>query len=191
MNPARIQMSALALAALLASGCEIRKAMFDQPKYKALQASEFFGDGRSARPLVEGTVARGFLRADKHLYEGVVDGKPAEAFPFAVTAADLARGRERFNIYCSPCHDQAGTGNGMVVQRGFKVPPSYHIARLREAPPGYIYDVITRGFGQMSSYAAQVPPEDRWRIVAYVRALQLSQNAKLEDVPEPLRASLH
>lgn len=191
MTSIRFQMSALALVALLGSGCEIRKAMYDQPKYKALQASDFFGDGRSARPLVEGTVAHGFLHADKHLYEGVVEGKPADTFPFAITAADLARGRERFNIYCSPCHDQAGTGNGMVVQRGFKVPPSYHIARLREAPPGYIFDVITRGFGQMSSYAAQVHPEDRWRIVAYVRALQLSQNAKLEDVPEPLRASLH
>jgi mono/diheme cytochrome c family protein len=191
MNAPRLTRFGLLLVALFSGGCEIRKAMYDQPKYKALQASEFFGDGRSARPLVEGTVARGHLRADQHLFAGVVDGKPAEVFPFAIGAADLARGRERFNIYCSPCHDQAGTGNGLVVQRGFKVPPSYHIPRLREAPPGYFFDVITRGFGQMSSYAAQIHPEDRWRIVAYVRALQLSQNARLEDVPEPLRASLH
>ena len=191
MSPRILSRVALVALAVLGSGCEIRKAMYDQPRYEALQTTEFFGDARSARALVAGTIPRGFLRADAHLYTGMVDGKPADTFPFPITAADLARGRERFNIYCTPCHDQAGTGNGLVVQRGFKVPPSYHIARLREAPPGYFFDVMTRGFGQMSDYSAQIKPEDRWRIAAYVRALQLSQNAKMEDVPEPLRAALH
>ena len=181
----------LLLAALLGGGCEIRKAMYDQPKYEALQACDFFANDSAARPPVAGTVPRGFLRADAHLYTGMIDGKPADTFPFAITPADLARGRERFNIYCTPCHDRAGTGHGMIVQRGFKAPPSYHIPRLREAAPGYFFDVITRGFGQMSDYSAQIKPEDRWRIVAYIRALQLSQNARIEDVPEPLRAALH
>jgi mono/diheme cytochrome c family protein len=164
--------------------------MYDQPRYDPFQASDFFGDARSARPLLDGTIARGHLNDDKHLVEGKVDGKPAETFPFPIEKDDLVRGRERYNIFCAPCHDQAGTGLGMVVQRGYKQPPSYHIDRLRQSPPGYYYDVIARGFGQMPSYAAQIPVEDRWRIVAYVRALQLSRNARLEDVPAAERAAL-
>lgn len=174
----------------LGSGCKIRKEMYDQPKYEALTASDFFGDRRSARPLIEGTVARGQLHEDAHLYEGLVDGKPAPTFPFPITEDVLARGRERFNIYCSPCHDHAGTGNGMVVQRGFKQPSSYHIDRLREAPPGYFYTVIKNGFGVMPSYSYQVRPRDRWAIAAYIRALQLSQHASLDDVPETERQEL-
>jgi hypothetical protein len=183
---------ALASAALvlLGAGCELRRAMYDQPRYDPLQASDFFGDGRSARPPVEGTVARGHLRLDRHLYEGMVDGKLAETFPFPVSREVLLRGRERFDIYCAPCHDRSGSGQGMVVKRGYKQPPSYHIDRLRQAPPGYFYDVITRGFGQMPSYAPQVDPEDRWAIVAYVRALQMSQSATLADVPKADREKL-
>lgn len=180
----------LVCASGLLTGCEIRKAMYDQPKYKAYQQSDFFGDERSVRPLVEGTIARGHLREDTHLYEGVVDGKPAETFPFPVTEEVVKRGRERYDIYCSVCHGAAGLGDGMVVQRGFKVPPSYHIERLRTSPPGYFYDVMTKGFGQMSSYAAQIKPEDRWAITAYIRALQLSRNARLEDLTEAERANL-
>ena len=181
---------ALSLGLVAAPGCKIRQAMYDQPKYKTLAYSDFFGDSRSARPLVEGTVARGHLNDDRLLCEGKVEGKPAEMFPFPVTGDVLKRGQERFTIYCSPCHDRAGTGHGMVVQRGFKQPPSYHIDRLRQVPPGYIFDIMTRGFGQMPSYAAQVQPEDRWAIVAYVRALQLSQHAMIGDVPESERAQL-
>ncbi len=178
------------ISAGLLSGCGIRKAMYDQPKYKAYEASDFFDDGSADRLPVEGTIARGQLHEDAHLYQGLVDGKAAETFPFEIKREDLLRGQERFNIYCSPCHDKVGTGQGMIVQRGFKQPNSYHIDRLRQAPPGYFFDVMTKGFGQMPSYAMQVKPEDRWRIAAYIRVLQLSQNAKLNDVPETERAKL-
>jgi len=164
--------------------------MHDQPKYESLEASTFFPDGRASRPLVPGTVARGQLREDTHLYEGKVSGKPAETFPFPIDLKTLERGQQRYNIYCSPCHDRVGNGNGMVVRRGFRPPPSYHIERLRKVPPGYLYDVITNGFGAMQDYAAQIPVRDRWAIVAYVRALQLSQNATLNDVPETERQNL-
>jgi hypothetical protein len=189
---ARLPWAAGCAAALLAlgSGCELRRAMYDQPRYDTLQKSEFFGDGRSARAPVEGSVARGRLSLDTHLFEGLVDGKPAETFPFPVSREVLLRGQERYNIYCAPCHDRSGTGQGMVVRRGYKQPPSYHIDRLRQSPPGYVYDVINRGFGQMPSYAPQIHVEDRWAIVAYVRALQLSQAATLEDAPRDERAKL-
>ena len=170
------------------AGC--RQDMHDQPKYESLEASTFFPDGRASRPLVPGTVARGQLREDTHLYEGKVSGKPAETFPFPIDLKTLERGQQRYNIYCSPCHDRVGNGNGMVVRRGFRPPPSYHIERLRKVPPGYLYDVITNGFGAMQDYAAQIPVRDRWAIVAYVRALQLSQNATLNDVPESERPNL-
>jgi hypothetical protein len=157
--------------------------MSDQPREKPFAASDFFGDGRSARPLVEGTVARGHLDLDEHLNEGKVDGKDATTFPFPVDRAVLERGRERFDIFCAVCHDRAGYGNGMVVRRGFRRPPSFHIDRLRKAPPGYLFGVITKGFGTMASYADRVPVRDRWAIVAYLRALQLSQDATPDDVP--------
>ncbi len=179
-----------AVLALSTTSCGVRKAMYDQPKLRTLAESEFFEDGSSARALVENTIAQGFLYEDAHLYDGKVDGKPAETFPFAVTKEVLKRGQSRFNVYCTPCHGVVGAGDGMIVQRGFKVPPSYHIDRLRQAPPGYFFEVVTRGFGTMNSYAAQVKAEDRWAIIAYIRALQLSQNATIEDVPASDRASL-
>jgi hypothetical protein len=179
----------LVLAFTILTGC--RQDMHDQPKYKALAPSTFFSDGRSARPLVPGTVARGELREDTDLYQGKVDGKLVDAFPFPVTQKILERGQERYNIYCVPCHDLVGNGQGMVVRRGFRAPPSYHIERLRQAPAGYFYDVITNGFGAMQDYSVQVPVRDRWAIVAYIRALQLSQHASLNDVAEADRNKLN
>jgi len=165
--------------------------MHDQPKYIALRPSSFFSDGRSARPPVDGTVARGHLNDDTALYTGKgADGKPLDTFPFPVTKEVIERGRARFNIYCTPCHDRTGNAQGMIVRRGYRKPPSYHIDRLRQVPHGYIFDVITNGFGAMPDYAAQIPPQDRWAIVAYVRALQLSQNASVNDVPADAKAQL-
>jgi mono/diheme cytochrome c family protein len=178
-----------ALATLSLAGC--RSDMHVQPRYNPLDQSEFFEDGRSARPAVPGTVARGELRIDEHLYTGKVNGVPVDSFPFPVTQKVLDRGRERYNIYCTPCHGYTGEGNGMIVQRGFPQPPSYHIDRLRQAPVGYLYGVITHGYGAMYSYAARISPEDRWAVVAYVRALQMSQHATINDVPEPERAKLN
>jgi mono/diheme cytochrome c family protein len=170
------------------TGC--RRDMQDQPKYKGLRPSVFFEDGRSARPIVEGTIARGHLNDDQHLHAGKVDGAPATSFPFEVTRAVLDRGHERYDIYCSPCHDRTGGGNGMIVQRGFRRPSSFHIDRLREIPVGYFFEVMTHGFGTMPGYAAQVPPRDRWAIAAYVRALQLSQHARADDLTADDRARL-
>jgi mono/diheme cytochrome c family protein len=172
---------AWASAALLSAGC--RQDMHLQPKYNPEVPSTFFADGRSERPPVTGTVARGQLRIDELLYRGRVNGVTADVFPFPITAQDLARGRERFNIYCTPCHDYTGSGDGMIVQRGFPPPPSYHIDRLRQAPVGHFFEVITNGLGIMYSYASRISPEDRWRIVAYIRALQRSQHASASDVP--------
>jgi mono/diheme cytochrome c family protein len=164
--------------------------MHDQPRFKPLARNAFFADQRSARPLPAGTVARGQLREDEALYTGKVDGAFVEELPVPLTPALLEKGRVRFESFCAPCHGRTGRGDGMVVQRGFKQPPSYHLERLRATPVGYFYDVITNGFGAMSDYAAQVPVEDRWAIAAYVRALQLSQNARLADVPAEKRAEL-
>lgn len=179
-----------AVTVLFSAGC--RQDMQDQPKYIPLRPSDFFSDGRSERPLVEGTVARGHLEDDTLLYTGKgPDGKFSNDFPFSVTKAVLERGQQRFDIYCSPCHDRLGDGDGRIVRRGFRHPPSYHIDRLREAPNGYVFDVITNGFGAMPDYAAQIQPNDRWAIVAYIRALQLSQNASINDVPADARAQLN
>jgi mono/diheme cytochrome c family protein len=177
----------LSLAAL-AAAC--RQDMHDQPKYKAFRRSDFFGDERSARPLVEDTVARGQLRADAAYYTGKQGTMPVDVLPVAVTPALLRRGQQRYGIYCTPCHGATGRGDGMVVQRGYRRPPSFHIDRLRSEKTGYFFDVITSGFGAMPDYAAQVPVADRWAIVAYLRALQLSGNARLEDVPPERRAAL-
>ena len=162
-------------------GC--RQDMHNQPKYRPLRASGFFPDGSSARPLIEGTVARGTLNEDEALFTGKVRGAAVKEMPFQITAADLDRGQERFNIYCAPCHDQTGNGRGMVVQRGYRQPPSFHIERLKTADPGYVFDVITNGFGAMPDYRAQIDPRDRWRIVAYLRALQMSQPTVAEPAP--------
>ncbi len=184
----RLRLAALLVAGALVAGC--RQDMHDAPRYDPYEASTVLPNGSSAQPLVAGTVARGFLRDDAQLYTGKVNGELATTFPFPITAADLDRGQERFNIYCTPCHGRTGEGNGMVVQRGFKQPPSYHIDRLRNVPVGYIFDVITNGFGQMPDYKMQVVPKDRWRIVAYVRALQLSHDATTADVPPDILKQL-
>jgi len=174
----------VALLALAAATAACRQDMHDQPKYIPLRPSTFFDDGRSARPLIDGTVARGQLHDDAAFYTGKgPDGKPLDAFPFPVTKEIIERGQDRFDIYCAPCHGRLGNGDGMIVRRGFRRPPSYHIDRLRGVPNGYLYDVISKGFGAMPDYAAQIQPADRWAIVAYVRALQLSQNAAVGDVP--------
>jgi mono/diheme cytochrome c family protein len=177
----------LALGAI-AGGC--RRDMQDTPRYEPHEASTFFKDGRASRHLVAGTVARGELRNDA----AALTGKTAEGYlsapPFPLTRAVLEHGRERYDIYCSPCHDRAGTGGGMIVQRGYKPPPSLHEDRLRAVPLGYFFDVMTNGFGVMPSYAPQVPPDDRWAIAGYMRALQLSQHARIDDVPPDDRARL-
>lgn len=168
-----------------------QQQMADQPRYEPLAKSDFFEDGRAARPLVEGTVARGQLNADEHFHTGKINRKPAEIFPFPIDRQVLLRGQERYNIFCSPCHDQVGNGQGMVVRRGYRAPASFHLDRLRAAPVGYFFDIISHGFGAMPEYAEQISARDRWAIVGYVRALQLSQHAKLADVPEKeRRASL-
>ena len=180
-------------AALIALACfaiACRQDMHDAPRYEPLEASTFFGTGGSARNLVANTVPRGYLREDELLNTGKVSGQFANVFPMAVTANVMARGQERYNVFCSPCHGRTGVGNGMIVQRGFRQPPSYGEQRLREAPAGYFFDVMTNGFGAMQDYAAQVPVADRWAIVAYIRALQLSMNATVADVPADRRADL-
>jgi len=174
--------------ALLLAGC--RLDMHLQPKYLPYNPSNFFDDGRSERPVVPGTVARGQLRLDELLYTGKENGEVADKFPFPITRADLARGRERYNIYCTPCHDYTGSGQGMIVRRGFPPPPSFHTGELRQAPAGHFFEVITNGYGSMYSYASRVEPEDRWRIAAYIRVLQLSQHATMQDVPENERGKL-
>ncbi len=174
--------------AMLLFGC--RLDMHVQPKYLPYEPTDFFGDGRSERQPVPGTIARGQLRVDELMFTGRENGVVVDKFPFPITKADLDRGRERYNVYCTPCHDYTGTGRGMIVQRGFPQPPSYHIQRLRDAPAGHFYEVMTNGFGAMYSYAARVEPADRWRIAAYIRVLQLSRNATIQDVPESERQKL-
>jgi mono/diheme cytochrome c family protein len=179
---------AFVLGCVLVSGC--RQDMHDQPKFVPLRESTFFADDRSARPLVAGTVPRGQLREDALLYTGKVNGADATVFPMPIDERTLRRGQERFDIYCSPCHARTGEGDGMVVRRGYRRPPSYHEDRLRNAPVGHFFDVMTNGFGAMPDYAAQVKAEDRWAIAAYIRALQLSAHATLDDVPAGERGKL-
>ena len=171
------------LVLLAAAVLACRQDMHDQPKYRPLRGSEIFADKRSARPFVPGTVARGTLREDTVLYTGKIGNEFVAQIPVKVTAELLARGRTQFQVFCSPCHGRTGRGDGMIVQRGFKKPSSYHVDRLRQAPIGYFYDVMTNGFAAMSDYSAQVSPADRWAIAAYVRALQYSQYAPAADVP--------
>ncbi len=203
----------LIAAMLLTAGCQ--QEMAKQPAYRPLEASDFFGDGRSERPLVAGTIARGHLQTDVAFFTGRRQRTPADqdaaavspaegaaavrsvnpddmslyvdTFPLPVTPDLVERGRERYTIFCAVCHDARGEGNGIVVQRGFTKPPSYHIDRLQAAPPGYLFAVVSQGYGSMPDYAAQIPSRDRWAIVAFVRALQLSQHARLDDLPEAER----
>ena len=157
--------------------------MQQQPYQRPLVESDFYADRRSARPIIPTTVARGHLNADTYFYTGKIGSNDGEYLPFPVTPEVMTRGQQRFNIYCSPCHGEAGDGNGMIVQRGYKRPPSYHIERLRKAPIGYFFDVMTNGFGAMPDYSEQIAPADRWAIAAYIRALQLSQDATTADLP--------
>ena len=169
---------ALGASLFLLAGCSLKQDMALQPKDRPLAPSDFFADGRSARPLVENTVARGSVLNDELMVP-----KDSNAFPLPINLELVERGENRYKIFCSPCHGLQGDGNGMVAMRGMKHPPSYHQDRLRQVPNGYIYDVITNGFGAMLGYSAQVAPRDRWAIIAYVRALQLSRNAKISDLP--------
>ena len=177
----------VAFGALALAGCDmaLRQDMADQPKNRPLSSSDFFADGRSARPLIEGTVARGAIDNDVYNVPKEYGG-----FPLPVDEKLLARGEDRYKVFCTPCHGLQGDGNGMVAMRGMKHPPSYHIDRLRQSPNGYFYDVITNGFGSMYSYSERIAPRDRWAIIAYVRALQLSRNAKAADLPERVRQKL-
>jgi mono/diheme cytochrome c family protein len=181
LNSARTFLPAIALLVGMTAGC--RLDMHIQPYYRPLAQSDFFGDERSARLPVEGTVARGDLHEDTFFYTGRINNVPADYMPFPVTKEVLERGRERFNINCTPCHGRVGDGNGFVPSRGFKRPPSYHEERLRKEPIGYFVDVMTNGYGVMPEYGTQVQPRDRWCIAAYIRALQLSQGATAADIP--------
>jgi mono/diheme cytochrome c family protein len=180
--------SLLLVGALLAAGC--RQDMHDAPRYEAYEASATFSDGRASRIAPAGTVARGWLRDDEALNTGKLNGQTVDTIPFAVSHADVRRGHDRFAIYCTPCHGELGDGNGMVVQRGLRQAANLHQDRLRQERIGYFFDVITNGFGAMQGYAEQVPVRDRWLIAAYIRALQYSQNASVNDVPQDRRAEL-
>jgi hypothetical protein len=170
------------------SGC--RQDMHDQPKYRGYRPTNFFDDRRSVREPLEGTVARGQLNEDEGFFTGAAKGALLEELPFTLDRQVLDRGRERFEIYCTPCHDRTGSGRGIVVQRGYKQPRSFHTEEVRNMPVGYYFQVISNGFGVMPPYLAQVSPRDRWAITAYIRVLQLSQNAAVNDVPEAERAAL-
>lgn len=180
-------MSMLAtLLAFAAAGC--RQDMHDQPRFEPLERSSFFEDRKAGRLQVAGTVARGELNEDAHLHTGFSGENLATTFPFAMTREDLARGRERFDIMCSPCHGRVGHGDGMVVQRGFRAPPSYHSERMRGMPPGHFFDVITNGFGAMGDFSDRLSVEDRWRVAAYIEVLQLSQAAAVADLPGEVKS---
>jgi len=173
---------------VFAAAC--RQDMHNAPRVDPYEETDAFADGRGMRPLVEGTVARGHLNDDELMFTGKVDGQFADQFPFQVTHQVLERGHERFNIYCSPCHGRTAMGNGMIVQRGLRPPPSFHDEKLRNQPAGYYFDVISNGFGAMQDYRSQVDVKDRWAIISYIRALQYSQRATLADVPGDKRGEL-
>src|SRR5437899_6485772 len=168
-------------ATLVLAGC--RQDMQDQPKFFPQRGTDFYADGRSVRPQVENTVARGQLRENAYFYTGLVNGKEGEGMPFPATLEVLERGQERYNVYCTPCHSRVGNGVGMIVQRGYMKAGNFNTVRLETAPLGHFFHVISNGYGAMPDYSAQIVPEDRWAIVAYIRALQLSQKATQADVP--------
>ena len=177
-----------ALALVLTTGC--RQKMASQPRYDPLEGSDFFADGMAARPRIAGTVARGELVTNQFLATGKINGQIADGYPIALTEAVMDRGQERYDIFCSECHGRLGDGNGMIVARGYRRPPSFHTDTLRKQPTGHFFDVMTNGFGAMPPYKTMIPAQDRWAIVAYIRALQLSQNATVDDVPVTERAKL-
>ena len=172
---------------IFAAGCT---DMYDHQRVKPLEENTFYRDGLSARPLLEGTVARGHEDLDEHLYHGKINGKLVDEFPFPVTLEVIKHGQDRFNTFCSPCHSRLGDGNGMIVRRGFPKPNSFHSDSVRVKPAGFYFDVITNGFGRMYSYAPSVPVKDRWAIVAYIRALQLSQRIRMNELPLDERSKL-
>lgn len=174
---------------LALSGC--RQDMHDNPRIDPLEAHDFWADGMGSRQLPEGTIAQGLLKEDAHYWQGKTEsGEFAASFPIEIDRAVLEHGQTRYEVFCSVCHDSTGQGQGMIVRRGFKQPPSLHEARLHELPAGYLYDVISNGFGTMSPYRNQISVDDRWAIVAYVRALQLSRNAPAAELPDAIRAEL-
>jgi mono/diheme cytochrome c family protein len=173
---------------LLTSSC--RQKMSNQPRYDPYESSDFFADGMAARPRIAGTVARGDISDNPFFDTGKINGQVADGFPFPVTSEVVDRGQQRFNIYCSECHGRVGDGNGMIPSRGYRRPPSFHTEPLRKRVTGHFYDVMTNGFGSMPPYGTMIPPRDRWAIVAYIKALQLSQNATPNDVPADRRAEL-
>ena len=175
-------------ATLVLAGC--RQDMQDQPKFFPQRGTDFYADGRSVRPQVENTVARGQLRENAYFYTGLINGKEGDGMPFPATLEVLERGQERYNVYCTPCHGLTGDGDGMIVQRGFRRPPSLHEERLRTAPVGHLFEVITNGFGVMYPYGYRVPPRDRWAIISYIRALQLTRQVSINDLPEAERQKL-
>lgn len=177
----------LAFSVIALAGC--RQDMHNQPKFKPLRQNDFYADKRASRPVIEGTIARGQLNEDTYFYTGKLGPNPGEVFPFPVTDQVVNRGQERYTIYCTPCHSALGDGNGMIVQRGLRRPPSFHDERLRKAPVGHFFDVMTNGFGAMPDYSSQIAVRDRWAIIAYIRALQLSQNATQADVPAGVQVS--
>jgi cytochrome c553 len=179
-----------AVCALLLGGAGCRKEMWVQPKYDPLDMSEFYSDTMSARPRIEGTVAVGEFHTNESFYTGLVGTNLVDHFPLPVTRDLLRRGQERYDIYCAVCHGPGGDGDGMIVQRGFPRPPSYHIDRLRAAPIGHFYRVIAEGYGVMYPYATRVAPADRWKIAAYIRALQLSRHATLQQAPPKAQEEL-
>ena len=181
-NARRFAMLCAAASFILFAGCSLKQDMAQQPKNRPLSPSDFFTDGRSERPILENTVARGSIADDE-----LVIAKESDAFPLPVNLELLERGENRYKIFCTPCHGAQGDGNGMVAMRGMKHPPSYHLDRLRQVPNGYLYDVITNGFGAMLGYSAQIAPRDRWAVVAYLRALQLSRNARIAELPPDVR----
>lgn len=186
--PPRALVIGCLLSLFLLTSCAGR--MTDQQRYDPLEASTFYSDGKSARDLLPNTVARGQIITDTLLETGLANGAPSTTFPFRITQEVLLRGQERYNIYCSPCHGIDGYGDGMIVNRGFTPPPSFHDDRLRNVPPGYIFQVISNGFGAMYSYGDRIPVDDRWAIIAYIRALQRSQHATSADVPAAEQGAL-
>ena len=170
------------------AGC--RQQMADQPHQRPLEPSNFFDDGMASRPVEPGTVARAGKEQNGLRFHSKVDGKLVDTFPFEVTMEVLARGQERYEIFCSPCHDRLGTGQGMIVRRGFTPARSFHDPRLRDAPAGHFFEVMTQGFGQMPSYANQLSEQDRWAVIAYIRALQFRRNVRLDQLPPEERAKM-